>query len=93
MSNFLIFTRRQDIRRISLEVEYYADVVIPTGHLKNAIAIDVDIIDGKQLGSSEKATWLGKWLRHLLWEWQIQGSFHACAMGIFPGQVIPVTKI
>ena len=47
MSNFLIFTRRQDIRRISLEVEYYADVVVPTGKLKNAIAIDVDIIDGR----------------------------------------------
>ena len=46
MSNFLIFTRRQDIRRISLEVEYYADVVVPTGKLKNAIAIDVDIVDG-----------------------------------------------
>ncbi|XP_070199995.1 low-density lipoprotein receptor-related protein 4-like isoform X2 [Littorina saxatilis] len=47
MSNFLIFTRRQDIRHISLEMEYYADVVIPTGPLKNAIAIDVDIVDGK----------------------------------------------
>lgn len=47
MSNFLIFTRRQDIRRISLEVEYYADVVLPMGDFKNAIAIDVDILEGK----------------------------------------------
>ncbi|XP_076470996.1 low-density lipoprotein receptor-related protein 4-like isoform X2 [Babylonia areolata] len=47
MSNFLIFTRRQDIRRISLEVDYFADVVVPTGPLKNAIAIDVDIVQGK----------------------------------------------
>jgi hypothetical protein len=46
MTSFLIFTRRSDIRRISLEMDYYADVVIPTGPLKNAIAIDVDIIDG-----------------------------------------------
>ncbi|XP_025087886.1 low-density lipoprotein receptor-related protein 4-like isoform X3 [Pomacea canaliculata] len=46
MSNFLIFTRQQDIRRISLEVEYYADVVV-AGSLKNAIAIDVDVVEGK----------------------------------------------
>lgn len=45
MSNFLIFTRQQDIRRISLEVEYYADVVV-AGSLKNAIAIDVDVVEG-----------------------------------------------
>ncbi|XP_059144487.1 low-density lipoprotein receptor-related protein 4-like [Physella acuta] len=47
MRNFLIFTRRQDIRRISLEVEYYVDVVIPVGDLRNAIAIDVDVLEGK----------------------------------------------
>lgn len=48
MSNFLIFTRQQDIRRISLEVEYYADVVV-AGSLKNAIAIDVDVVEGNFL--------------------------------------------
>ena len=47
MRNFLIFTRRFDIRKVSLEVDYYMDVVIPVGDLKNAIAIDVDILEGK----------------------------------------------
>ncbi len=42
MVNFLIFARRTDIRSISLDVEYYADVLIPVGELKNVIAIDVD---------------------------------------------------
>ncbi|XP_067654975.1 low-density lipoprotein receptor-related protein 4-like [Haliotis asinina] len=47
MTDFLIFTRRTDIRKISLDVDYYADVVIPVGELKNAIAIDVDGVEGK----------------------------------------------
>lgn len=47
MRNFLIFTRRQDIRKISLEVEYFMDVVISVGDLRNAIAIDVDVLEGK----------------------------------------------
>ena len=42
MSNFLIFARRYDIRTISLDVGYYADVVIPIGPMENAIALDVD---------------------------------------------------
>ncbi len=48
MTDFLIFTRRTDIRKISLEVEYFADVIIPVGELKNAIAIDVDGVTGRQ---------------------------------------------
>ncbi|OWF40727.1 low-density lipoprotein receptor-related protein 4-like isoform X2 [Mizuhopecten yessoensis] len=47
MTNFLIFARRTDIRKISLEVEYFADVVIPLGELRNAIAVDVDSVRGK----------------------------------------------
>jgi hypothetical protein len=29
MSNFLVFARRTDIRKISLDVDYVVDVVIP----------------------------------------------------------------
>ncbi|KAK3787581.1 hypothetical protein RRG08_025912 [Elysia crispata] len=47
MHSFLIFTRGKDIRKISLEVEYYMDVVVPVGKVGNAIAIDVDVIEGK----------------------------------------------
>ncbi|RUS89222.1 hypothetical protein EGW08_003032, partial [Elysia chlorotica] len=47
MRNFLIFTRGKDIRKISLEVDYYMDVVVPVGEVRNAIAIDVDVIEGK----------------------------------------------
>ena len=46
MTNFLIFARRSDIRTISLDVSYYADVVVPVRDLKNAIAIDVDRAEG-----------------------------------------------
>ena len=46
MSNFLIFARRYDIRTISLDVRYYADVVIPIGPMENAIALDVDRATG-----------------------------------------------
>ncbi|GFO35071.1 low-density lipoprotein receptor-related protein 4 [Plakobranchus ocellatus] len=45
MRNFLIFTRGKDIRKISLEVEYYMDVVIPLGEVRNAIAVDVDVLE------------------------------------------------
>ena len=47
MHSFLIFTRGKDIRKISLEVEYYMDVVVPVGKVGNAIAIDVDVIEGE----------------------------------------------
>ncbi len=46
MSNFLIFARQHDIRTISLDVGYYADVVIPVGPMENAIALDVDRSNG-----------------------------------------------
>ncbi|KAJ8299613.1 hypothetical protein KUTeg_023673 [Tegillarca granosa] len=47
MRNFLIFARRTDIRKISLEASYFADVKVPLTGLRNAIAIDVDSIRGK----------------------------------------------
>nr|XP_006819580.1 PREDICTED: low-density lipoprotein receptor-related protein 4-like [Saccoglossus kowalevskii] len=45
MKNFLIFACRTDIRAISLDVPYYADVVLPLGEMQNAIAIDVDVVN------------------------------------------------
>eukprot|EP00106_Octopus_bimaculoides_P021308 XP_014788750.1 PREDICTED: low-density lipoprotein receptor-related protein 4-like [Octopus bimaculoides] len=47
MKNFLVFARRNDIRKISLDVKYFADVVVPLGQLKNAVALDIDPIRGK----------------------------------------------
>ncbi|XP_076114053.1 low-density lipoprotein receptor-related protein 4-like [Mytilus galloprovincialis] len=47
MSNFIVFARRTDIRKISLDVNYVADVVIPLGEIRNAIAIGVDRVAGK----------------------------------------------
>lgn len=47
MENFLIFAKRTDIRKISLDVDYYADVVIPLGDVRNAIAVDVDNVEGE----------------------------------------------
>ena len=47
MTNFLIIARRTDMRAVSLDVDYYADVVIPVGGLQNVIAVDVDRADGR----------------------------------------------
>jgi len=46
MMNFLIFAQRTNIRKISLDVNYYSDVLLPIPSLKNAIAISVDKVDG-----------------------------------------------
>ncbi|KAF7275128.1 hypothetical protein GWI33_012157, partial [Rhynchophorus ferrugineus] len=40
--NFLIMAHRIDIRQISLDVPYMADVVLPFKHLKLATSVDVD---------------------------------------------------
>ncbi|XP_043938468.1 low-density lipoprotein receptor-related protein 4 isoform X2 [Protopterus annectens] len=48
MTRFLIFARRTDIRVVSLEIPYFADVVIPVnGSMKNTIAVGVDSVEGK----------------------------------------------
>lgn len=47
MSNFLIFAKKTDIRKISLDVEYFADVVIPVENVRNAVAIYVDPVESK----------------------------------------------
>ncbi|CAH1130397.1 unnamed protein product [Ceutorhynchus assimilis] len=40
--NYLILAHRMDIRQISLDVPYMADVVLPFKHLKMATSVDVD---------------------------------------------------
>lgn len=41
-SNFMLFSRRTDIRRISFDTDDRSDVVIPVRGLKSAIAVDWD---------------------------------------------------
>uniref|UniRef100_A0A8C1IWU7 Low density lipoprotein receptor-related protein 4 n=1 Tax=Cyprinus carpio TaxID=7962 RepID=A0A8C1IWU7_CYPCA len=46
--NFLVFARRTDVRMISLDIPYFADVVLPVSvSMKNTIAIGVDAVEGK----------------------------------------------
>ena len=42
MSKFLLFARRQDLRVVSLDVPYRADVVLPVEHSKNANIVTAD---------------------------------------------------
>lgn len=47
MSRFLIFARRTDIRMVSLDIPYFADVVLAVNSsMKNTIAIGVDPKEG-----------------------------------------------
>lgn len=48
MNSFLIFARRVDVRMVSLDIPYFADVVVPINiTMKNTIAIGVDPQEGK----------------------------------------------
>uniref|UniRef100_A0A672TRT8 Low-density lipoprotein receptor-related protein 4 n=1 Tax=Strigops habroptila TaxID=2489341 RepID=A0A672TRT8_STRHB len=48
MTSFLIFARRTDIRMVSLDIPYFADVVVSVNvTMKNTIAIGVDPREGK----------------------------------------------
>lgn len=48
MNSFLIFARRIDIRMVSLDIPYFADVVVPINiTMKNTIAIGVDPQEGR----------------------------------------------
>ncbi|GIY34990.1 low-density lipoprotein receptor-related protein 4 [Caerostris darwini] len=49
MNNFLIVAKRTDVRKVSLDVPYTADVVLRIGNIKNVIALDVDTQGGKDL--------------------------------------------
>lgn len=49
MTNFLVVATRTDIRAISLDVNYHADVVIPVGAQGNVVAADVDRVTGQCL--------------------------------------------
>lgn len=47
MNSFLIFARRIDVRMVSLDIPYFADVVVPINmSMKNTIAIGVDPLEG-----------------------------------------------
>lgn len=47
MNSFLIFARRTDIRMVSLDIPYFADVVLAVNSsMKNTIAIGVDPKEG-----------------------------------------------
>lgn len=46
MRRFLLFSRRTEIRKMSLDVPYWADVVVPLKKLRNVVALDVDSVDG-----------------------------------------------
>lgn len=47
MTSFLIFARRTDIRMVSLDIPYFADVVVSVNvTMKNTIAIGVDPQEG-----------------------------------------------
>lgn len=47
MTSFLIFARRTDIRMVSLDIPYFADVVVSVNvTMKNTIAIGVDPHEG-----------------------------------------------
>ena len=48
-TNSLIFAHRVDIRRISLDVPYVIDVVLPLPPMHNAVAVDVDRKTGYQI--------------------------------------------
>lgn len=52
MSSFLIFARRTDIRMVSLDIPYFADVVLAVNSsMKNTIAIGVDPKEGSYVFS------------------------------------------
>ncbi|XP_055385944.1 low-density lipoprotein receptor-related protein 4 isoform X2 [Condylostylus longicornis] len=46
-TTFILFAHRIDIRQISLDMDYLADVVLPLPGVTNAVAIDFDLITGK----------------------------------------------
>lgn len=53
MSTFLIFARRTDIRMVSLDIPYFADVVLAVNSsMKNTIAIGVDPKEGLALSGN-----------------------------------------
>ncbi|GFX35965.1 low-density lipoprotein receptor-related protein 4 [Trichonephila clavipes] len=47
MNNFLIVAQRSDVRKVSLDVPYTADVVLRINNINNIIALDVDTQDEK----------------------------------------------
>lgn len=77
MNRFLIFARRTDIRMVSLDIPYFADVVLAVNtSMKNTIAIGVDPREGF-------------WCSHLdlLLINRLGGFWHSCGLGAPAGKV------
>ncbi|XP_071487623.1 low-density lipoprotein receptor-related protein 4-like [Diadema antillarum] len=47
MTQFLVFARKTDIRVVSLEQPYLADVTLPINGIRNVVTVDVDTVEGK----------------------------------------------
>lgn len=71
MTSFLIFARRTDIRMVSLDIPYFADVVVSVNvTMKNTIAIGVDPHEGLNfllyltvLERQQVTSYLNVWLK------------------------------
>ncbi|UYV76344.1 LRP4, partial [Cordylochernes scorpioides] len=46
MREFIVMAHRTHIRAVSLDTSYLADVILPLQGLKNAVALDVDTLEG-----------------------------------------------
>ncbi|XP_071956697.1 low-density lipoprotein receptor-related protein 4-like [Antedon mediterranea] len=53
--NFLIFSKRRDIRAVSLDVPYMADVALPIYGIEHAISVDVDTVEGMVYWSDQSS--------------------------------------
>jgi len=48
MVNVLLLSRQTDLRLVSLDVPYFADVILPIqAHLQHAVAADLDPLTGQ----------------------------------------------
>ncbi len=45
LEKFIVVARKPDIRIVSLDVEQYADVVLPLKGINNAFSVDYDIVE------------------------------------------------
>lgn len=45
-AEYIIFARRSDIRQISLDIDYFVDVVLPLPTMTAAMTVDVDVVNG-----------------------------------------------
>ena len=45
LEKFIVVARKPDIRIVSLDVDQYADVVLPLRNINNAFSVDYDIVE------------------------------------------------